>query len=988
MLFHNCGKAFALNSHIINVVLYHMWGRFLTILLFLASGVNANGQQWASGNYHHPWSDSLLARMTLREQIAQTMMVAAWSNKDAAHTAEIEDLITRYHIGGIIFFQGTPLKQAYLTNYYQQLSPVPLMVGIDGEWGLAMRLQGMNKFPFQMTLGAAADSNLIYQSGLAMGKQCKRLGIHVNFAPDIDVNTNPDNPIIGFRSFGEDPVAVAQNGAAMMQGMQDAGIIACAKHFPGHGDSKADSHMELPRIDQDRARLDSVELLPFKHLFSQGVMSTMVGHLEIPSLDSAQHVPSSISHAITTDLLQKELGFKGLIFTDAMNMKGVTRYYEAGIAEAAALKAGNDILLFPSNVAIAIDIIEKQVREGLMDSIEISEHVRKILYFKMISGLNQYRPIDTRNLMDELGNRTADSLNALTAIKAITVVSDDNQVLPLKKHSIERVAVWEIGKEGKYVFADEVGKYQKSAVYFTHRDSSYEVFGKMSDSLSRYFDRVIISIHDQNLWGKKSQLIPQQVIQNIYFLSDRIPTTVVVFGNIYLLKNLPHQPNIIVAYEDGVAYQKSAAQVMFGEKPSIGKLPATAYQGYYLHQGIETYDHAPNFVIHGPLENGFKYDFSNNLDQLLEQTRNHKASPGGQVVVLKNGNPVYSRAWGSFYYDTLRPVKEDDMYDLASVTKVAATTLCIMKLYERGKIKLDDHIHNYLPELVGTNKEKITLRQLLLHEAGLPAWIPFYKEAMQKPGVFTVLADSIHTICVADRCWMDSSYAAILWQEIIDCPIEKRGEYVYSDLSMIIAAKIVERISGMNVAQFANKYFYQPMRLQRTLFNPATVYEISDIAPTTDDRYFRMQCIQGYVHDPAAAMMGGIAGNAGLFSNATELAAIFQMLLNQGEWKGTQYFKPTTVTEFTKRGHKKTHRALGFDMPNGFSGDKANISDMLPQSTFGHSGFTGNWVWADPDNDIVFVFLSNRTFPNEENRKLIQENIRTQAIEIVYKALE
>lgn len=914
-------------------------------------------------------------------------MVAAWSNKDAAHTAEIEDLITRYHIGGIIFFQGNPLKQAYLTNYYQQQSKVPLMIGIDGEWGLAMRLQGVGKLPFQMTLGAAGDSNLVYQSGLAMGQQCKRMGIHVNFAPDVDVNTNPENPIIGFRSFGEDAGQVAKNGYYMMKGMQDAGIMACAKHFPGHGDSKADSHLELPKISQSRERLDEVELRPFRHLFQNGVMSAMVGHLEIPALDTTPHMPSSLSRPVVTELLQKEMGFKGLIFTDAMNMKGVTRYYENGFAEAAALKAGNDVLLFPNNVGMAIDQIEKQIREGLIDSLEVAEHARKILYFKMLSGLDNYKPIDTRNLMNELGNGLADSINKLTSAKAVTVVSDDYLYLPLKNHSVERVAVWNIGKEKPLKFIEEIQQHQNCSYFYTNKDSGYDAFNKMSDSIYQCFDRVIISIHDQNLWGKKSQTLSQQIIQNIYYLSDRIPTTVVVFGNIYLLKNLPRQYNIIVAYEDGPNYQKAVADILFGVSSSLGKLPATAYNGYFMNQGIETEKNAIVFDKTNPIEAGFKKDFTAELNRLLENTRQSKAAPGGQVMVLKNGNMVYSKAWGNFYYDTVRPVKVDDMYDLASVTKVAATTLCVMKLYERGKLKLDEPIVKYLPELEGTNKEKITLRQLLLHEAGLPAWIPFYKEALMKPGIFTVVGDSIHAICVSDKCWMDTSYSAILWKEIIDCPIEKRGEYVYSDLSMIITAKIVERVSGLNISEYAHKYFYAPMRLQRTLFKPALVYETSEIAPTTDDRYFRMQCIQGYVHDPAAAMMGGIAGHAGLFSNATELAAIFQMLLNKGEYKGTQYFKPTTVAEFTKRGHRKTHRALGFDMPNGYSGDKANVSGMVPESMFGHSGFTGNWVWADPENQLVFVFLSNRTFPNEENRKLIQENIRTKAIEIVYSGM-
>jgi beta-N-acetylhexosaminidase len=426
--------------------------RKILFVVTLLSFYSLQGQQWRSGNYHHPWSDSVLSRLSMREQIAQMMMVAAWSNKGPEHIEEIENLLLQHKIGGLIFFQGTPIKQAYLTNYYQQISNVPLLIGIDGEWGLAMRLQGMNKFPFQMTLGAANNDSLLYKTGFGIGKQCKKLGIHVNFAPDIDVNTNPENPIIGFRSFGESPYAVAHNGALMMKGMQDAGIMACAKHFPGHGDSKGDSHLELPYIGHDMARLEEVELHPFSVLFDKGVMSTMVGHLEIPALDSVRHRPSSLSPLVVNDLLKKEMGFQGLIFTDALNMQAVSRYYGAGYAEAAAVIAGNDILVFPENVPKAIEVIEEQVKAGLLDSTTIAERVRKILYFKMLAGLNEYQHINYADFAAESGNDEAAEVSNLTADNSITVVTDNNGLLPLPNNTRQRVALWSIGKNGNYIF--------------------------------------------------------------------------------------------------------------------------------------------------------------------------------------------------------------------------------------------------------------------------------------------------------------------------------------------------------------------------------------------------------------------------------------------------------------------------------------------------------------------------------------------------------
>ena len=964
-----------------------MLKRLLISILFV-SAFQVQAQQWKTGAYHHPWSDSVLETMSLRELIGQTMMVAAWSNKDELHTIEIENLIAKYHIGGICFFQGSPLKQAYLTNYYQQQSAIPLMIGIDGEWGLAMRLQGVQKLPFQMTLSASGNEAIAYQSGNLMGQQCRRMGIHVNFAPDVDVNTNPSNPIIGFRSFGESAADVSQLGAAVMHGMQDAGIMACAKHFPGHGDSKSDSHLDLPIIEHDKTRLEEVELQPFRELFGQGVMSTMVGHLEVPALDSSRNRPSSLSRPIVTTLLKEEMAFKGLIFADALNMKGVTRYYGSGYAEAGALMAGNDILLYPNNVPQAVEVIEAEIRAGRIDSIELREKARKILYFKVLANLHHCANIDTRNLMQDLGALDINAVVDQTAAQCITIASDKNHWLPFDRKIKPKVALWAIGKELPQALVNAIGEYQDCEVFFTHRDSGYGVFGAMSDSLSRNYSQVIISLHDQNLWGKKSQFIPQEIVQNIYYITDRVPSAVLVFGNVYLLKNLPNLPCAIMAYENGEAYQRAAAKVLYGGAPALGHLPATAWEGYTLHQGLRTQDHLYRYEVKKPREAGFTEYFVGPMMELLQEAKAMGAAPGGQVLVLKNGYQVLDTAWGSFYYDSLRPANNMDMYDVASITKVAATTLSIMKLYESGKIRLDAHIHEYLPELKGTNKEKLTLRQLLLHEAGLQSWIPFYKEAMLDSLTFSRQQDSLHLVQVSDSCWMAAAWTEKLWRTIVMSPIEKKGTYKYSDLGMIIAARIIEKVSGMNVASYADKFFYAPMQLRRTLFNPALYYENSEIAPTVKDNYFRMQGIQGYVHDPAAAMMGGVSGNAGLFTNATELGIIFQMLLQGGEYKGIRYLRSSTIHEFTQAGHKKTHRGLGFDKPNGLTGEQANISGMLPLSVFGHTGFTGNWAWADPKNQIVFIFLSNRTYPDENNKKLSENNIRTRAIEIVYKALE
>ena len=958
-------------------------------LFFLFSGffMPLHSQDWRGGNYHCRWGDSVLSTLNLREQIGQMMMIAAWSNKGNDHIQDVETLIRKYNIGGICFFQGHPLKQVYQTNYYQQISKTPLLIAIDGEWGPAMRLNNIARLPYQMTLGATGNADLVYQTGKIIGKQCKRLGIHINFAPVVDVNTNPNNPIIGFRSFGETAGTVAGLGNMITKGMQDAGIIACAKHFPGHGDSEADSHLELPRIEADKTRIESVELQPFRQLFHDGVQSAMVAHLEIPSLDSVPHRPSSLSPMVVNELLKKQMGFKGLVITDALNMKGVASLYGPGFAELAAVEAGNDIVLFPENVPKAIDLIENKVKKGLIDSTDITERVRKILYFKYQAGLHRSALVSTENLMNELLSDEAGQIQLQTAEQAVTLVSDKHNWIPVLEGHRGKTAYWSIGKTGNYVFGSTLQKHGQIKKFHTDRDSDYETFGKMSDSLARHFDNVIVGIHDQNLWGKKSIFLPQQVVQNIYALNEKARVVVVIFGNVYILHNLPNLPCLIAAWQDDSAYQQTAADIIFGKKPATGKLPATAGRGYTPGMGISTKEMMEDpLPVSSPLKEGMKSDFSAALSNYLDKAVLEGNMPGGELMVLKNGKAIYQKAYGFFTYDKTREVKSTDLYDLASVTKIAATTLAVMKLHEQNKVILDAHIHMYLPEMKGTNKEKITVRQLLTHQAGLQAFIPFYLEAAKYPGLFSSNFDISHRIQISDSIWMRQTFKDTLWKMIVKSPLKNKGEYLYSDLSMIILGRMVERITGETLDEYVDNTFYRPMNLKRLGFKPAVKFETDVIAPTCVDGYFRNQTVQGFVHDPSAAMWGGVAGNAGLFSNAEDLAKLMQMLLNGGKWKNQEFLKQATISEFTAR-QKNTYRGAGFDKPNDEVGNKANVSDLIPKSAFGHSGFTGIWAWGDPENQMVFVFLSNRTYPDENNRKIITNNIRTGAIEIVYKAL-
>lgn len=953
----------------------------LYCFLITAFGVHAQQKPFTPTASQAKWADSVLKTLPLRKQIGQMMMVAVWSNKGAEHLDETEKLIYSHGIGGLCFFQGHPLKQAYQTNYYQQISAIPMLISMDAEWGLAMRLKMLPKFPYQMTLGATGNEALIYNTGKAMGMQCKRMGIHISFSPVADINTNPANPIIGFRSFGESPEKVSRYATTMNQGLQSTGIIACAKHFPGHGDSETDSHKELPSINASAGRLDSAELTPFKALIREGIGSVMIAHLSVPALDTTANTPASLSRPIVTGLLKEKLGFKGLVITDALNMKGVSSLYGPGYAESKAALAGNDILLFPENVPLAVDLIEDMVRTGQIDSAELSHRVLKILQYKAMAGLQFYKPISTENLVADL------SVARGAPDQAITLCKDQYGYLPFTPHTRIKTAWVGIGKGNNYPFESALQIHHNISPYLLHRDSSAGYFNRMLDSILCQNERIIISLHDQPLWGKDRNSVPNHVIQFAEAALKARPGAVVLFGNPYLLKQLQGIPCSMVTYEDGINYQETAAEILFGSSSSLGHLPVSVLPDFREGTGLKTQTHSEQYTFVSPIKNGFNRDFSPALDSLLNHYHLvNKATPGGQLLVMKNGQCVYNRAYGDFDYSNSKAVRPSDLYDLASITKVAATTLCVMKLYENKQIKLDAHLHNYLPELNKTNKGKLTIRQLMTHNAGLQPFIPFYKEALTQPGLFSKFSDNHHTMQVTDSLWMRKSYVDTIWQKVIASELKNKGEFLYSDLGFIILGKVVERVSGMTVSQFAQTHFYEPMRLRRTLFKPSQRFFQNEIVPTTEDQYFRKQRIQGFVHDPTAAMLGGIAGHAGLFSNATELAKIMQMLCNGGHLDGKQLLKTSTVVLFSAA-QKGTHRGLGFDKPNGQKGVKANISEKVPGTLFGHSGFTGNWAWADPGNKLVFVFLSNRTYPDEQNKKLIQENVRTKAIEIVYSAL-
>lgn len=914
------------------------------------------------------WYDYKLKQMSLDEKIGQLFMVAAYSNKDAAHTEEIENLIRNYHIGGLIFFQNDPLKQAYLCNYFQSLSSTPLMIGIDGEWGLSMRLKNTQKFPYALTLGAIQNDSLVYRVGAAIGRQCRRLGIHINFAPDIDINSNPNNPIIGFRSFGDDKYRVARLGNAYNQGLLSEQVLSSAKHFPGHGDVYTDSHLDLPVVDKSLSVLDSNELYPFSYLIKEGVASVMVAHIHFPQLDSRPNRSASLSRYIVDTLLRQRMQFEGLIFTDAMNMKGVSKYYSPGHADLEAVLAGNDIILFSENVPVAISQIKEAVLNGKLSIEELDKRVLRILKWKNFAGLSQYKPIETSNLLNDLKGSENESLLQEVANACVGFAAGNEQAISFQNRK-ETIVV-------------AIGEHPESQWKTICKEKSYKNFISIGKNLSAekrnailkklsVYKNIIISLHQPSVWKQQEGGYTANDFALINSLAARHKVLLIGFCNPYIFNKLPKGIAVIAAYEDLEYYHRAAAAAMSGETSVKVNLPVKLNLGYK----------SPGTV--GIPHNTDKL---NEIDGIVQQLMMKKAAPGCRILVLKDGVEVFNRSYGYLNYDKRYRVNDSSMYDIASITKIAATTIAVMKLYDEGKIDLSKTLGDYVPRARGTNKEKLVLSDIMEHRAGLTAWIPFYKETLPYvDSIYCPAEDTAFCVKVADKFFMLKANRDTIYKRIFDSPLESR-EYRYSDLSMLLMQLVVEAVSGQTLDRYVEEQFYKPMGLRFITYNPWKKFDTKNIAPTQLDRLFRQQELCGYVHDPAAAMLGGVSGHAGIFSNTGDLAAIMQMLNDSGRYNNKQYLSFSTIQKFTAYQKKDSRRGLGFDKPD-FSGKTSPASTLGSKLMFGHTGFTGTCAWADPQYGIVYVFLCNRICPIEENKELITGNYRTRIQDVIYKWL-
>lgn len=939
---------------------------------------------------HDPevWVETQFDKMTWDERIAQLMMIEVRPTYGQTHLDAVRKTIKTHKPGGVIFFKGGPLTQVKLTNEFNKLSNIPLMVAIDGEWGISMRLSNTITYPYQLGLGGIQNDNLIYEMGRQIGRECKRMGIHVNFAPVADINNNPDNPVINYRSFGEDKKNVAKKAWEYARGMQEEGVMACAKHFPGHGDTDVDSHKDLPVIKHSRARLDSVELYPFKYMIDRGVMSVMTAHLYIPAIDDRPNTAISISDKAINGILRNELKFEGLAFTDALNMQGVAKFHEPGELELKALIAGNDILLGPEDVAVAIKSIKKAINDGRIPEQYVTDKVKKVLRHKRWLGLDKTDTISEENLLADLNDPNAIALYHKLTEAQICVVRDHNQLLPLPSPTNKKIAVLAAGASKATDFQEDFKHFADADAYFMNSGTPVAQRNELIAKLKEY-DLVIIGLHNTSKYPSNNYGVTDVMAAFIKELDEKANCVLVDFGNVYNLKNFTTVRTVMMAWQDDRPNHLAAVQALFGVNRVDARLPVNVQDTFHLGQG-RIIEESGSIRYGFPEDAGIHPGNLYKIDSIARKAIEDGATPGCQVLVAKDGRIIYSRAYGHHTYEAKKEVGINDLYDVASLTKVAATTLAVMKLVEDSMISLDDKLSKYLKVLDTTNKKEISIREVLTHSSGLKDWIPFYEAAVRDPiaydTIYSRLPDSNFCIKVGDELFMCKSYQSVMFGQIYTSPVRNSGDYKYSDLGMIMLKYIVESVTGQPFDRYMDSVFYQPMGLRFLTFNPLNRYTRDVIIPTEKDADFRKGLIHGYVHDPAAAMLGGVAGHAGLFSNAEDLAKLLQMLMNGGTYNGHRFLKEETIAMFTAYQSKESRRGLGFDKPERDPKKINPCSDLASPSCFGHSGFTGTQMWADPETGLIYIFLSNRVYPTSNNKLLIRNNVRTQIMDVIYQS--
>ena len=950
------------------------------------------------------WVENRLSVMTLKEKIGQLFIHTVALQDTEPNRKNIRQAVKEYKVGGLLFSGGALSTQVTLTNFAQGMAGVPLLMTFDGEWGLAMRLKQISSFPKNRVLGCIQDNELLYEYGKEVARQCREIGVHVNFAPVADVDNNPLNPVINTRSFGGDPRNVTEKVIAYSRGLEEGGVLSVSKHFPGHGDTNVDSHKALPVLNFSRERMDSIEMYPFRKAVEVGLGGVMVGHLEVPALSKK---PASLSSEII-GILKQDFGFGGLVFTDALEMKGISN--NADVC-AQALIAGNDLLLAPRNLKRELDGVLKAVKAGHLTEEQITEKCRKVLTFKYALGLHQKQFVQMSGLQQRLNTPAAQELIDRLERAAVTVVSNDGGILPMEVDQ-KKTVILNIGTASQgTAFYQQLKKYMQVDCIQAHPDS----IASLNRRLGKY-EKVIVAIHTEKYAAYQSMLNT---------LSARLP---LVYVYLTPMKRIYNKGNnwkkaaaVVMGHSGSMAVQHFVAEVLMGRAQATGRLSVEVKDYRKPGDGI-TVD-LKKTKIYRPEDYGMDASILAKIDEIALQGIQAKAFPGCQILILKDGAPVYDKCFGTFTYGGNEKVNAESIYDIASLTKTTATLLAVMKLYDEGRFGLTDPISKYVPAMKGSPKGRITIEDLLYHQSGLPGSWPFYREAINDSSYsgtfFKARLDASHhlqvdrklyvvddfkykdefistsrseeyPLQVADEVFVNDSFPKRMLEMIASDEIPLRDRrYRYSCLNFVLLKEMVEQISGMPMNEYLEKEFYAPMGMTRTLYRPLLRFKSEQIVPTVQKDYLRgRKELRGYVHDEIAAFMGGVSGNAGLFSTAHDVAKVYLMLADKGVYDGKRYLSLETCRLFMDRKSRISRRGLGFDKPEPAVG-KGPCADEAPAEVVGHTGFTGTCAWSDPKNGLVFVFLSNRIYPRPFDHKgLMTLNIRPRIQQLMYQALK
>ena len=933
------------------------------------------------------WVDSVYNSLTAEQRVGQLVNVRA-NLPNKAFFAEIQQLIAQYNIGGVTFFRTDAEPLLKQVNEWQAMAQTPLMVGIDGEWGLGMRLNDGISYPYQMTLGAIQNKQLIGEMGAQIAEQCLRLGINVDFAPDIDVNNEPKNPVIGMRSFGEDPKNVAVCGTQYALGLQDNGVLPTMKHFPGHGDTKTDSHEGLPKIDKKLKDIKKTELYPFEYLIDKGVAGAMVGHLYMPAIEPVKNLSSSISKNVVTNLLKDEMGFDGIIFSDAMEMKGAYKGIHPDSVGLKAVMAGVDVILMPLNPQNTIQAIVNQLdKEDVRNRVE--ESCKKVLRYKYRLGMADFKPNYEFAVDNDLHQAKYYNLRQRLYNEAVTMLRNERGALPLDKS--QKIAVVTIGKK------DDMAKLLAAQGYdvdsfVIDKDTNKSKKTNIVNELKKY-KCVIVNVRNTSIYSTKNFGITNEMVSFVKDVSKNSNIIFNLFACPYALEKFTFKKSpraVIIGYEDVQCAVNAVVDVMVGKLNPVGRLPVTIHKKFRVGEGLSfegmlTPETLPVELIDN--------EFTQKIDSIALNGIEIGAYPGCQIFAMKDGKVIYDKCFGHFTYDGGHEVQHDDVYDIASLTKVFATTFAMMKLYDDGKISLESKLGDYFPYLKNTDKGDIKLIEIMTHQAGFTSWIPIYqsmlKDGKPDPDIFRKSIDEDHTVRVAKDMYISKDFKFDVFETV---KVSTMGDkkYKYSDLGFYLLPQIVEMVTNMPFERYLEENFYKPLNLNHIYYKPLKHTDMERIAPTEDDSVFRMQQLQGDVHDQAAALMGGVAGHAGLFANARDLAVMMQLLLDEGYANERQFLSGYTVRKFTTAPFKDNmnRRGIGFDKPEVDPKIKGYTpSKQSSMESFGHTGFTGTFAWADPKNGLIVIFLSNRVYPDANNNKLAKNDIRTKIHDLFYDAV-